>query len=1479
MEHSRLLKFLVTTAQSPNMTEESPKIKFEYQNPTNVEAEVPGSQNLREVDANSDDFGDQNIDGTEIQNGGSYRIIHELTETQTGVVHGSEVTMTTVRLSSGDGQDEEMKEVTTIEERKPKTKIPKLKFRQTVEKVKAEQIKAKESEDNESLKSKINRRSKVTTLSSKPIVTKRNSALMDDEFEKIYEDLIDEHFNFDDKLLGNIEDPEKLEMKFEEMIHDYEENKVQPINIDEVRQSRIPFRRRRSEQVDIDKAISEKEANKKAKTGSSIPLLRSKSEHDRETVKVTKKLKEEDTCKEKTKHSSSIPLPRRKSGQDGDLSKTTYKKTERDGVVTETVTTTTKTTPVEQVVLEKGSMSTTTYETNDTDKQSKEESQDNEDKNTIKASVERIKTKKSIPRLIDAKYDNRKVIRTYTRTVTTEKVVSGKDKKLDDANIAENFDKYVELEPATGNTSTVEPNFKQKENIKTSTVYSLQEENILKDSVRVAIPSYDSEIETNDGDVQTVEVTKLLEWNTNIDKKVRNPKFKSQLETNESTIIKYDDRVEVSLNNKTNKVESFDKQIEVEHTKPVQRVIKDPTKTEENKSIKSAETIKKVSEVNTAIISTDTQPISYENEIVNMDINIKVKEREGSRFNKVSNLTILKGIDHEENLKSPRLLTSNNPETESNFKPSSPVDLNIKTSQNAKETKIIEVLKTPKLDKDGNPDVLPEYNIRIKRYSKEMKEIDDSLKQWERDNKADEEDLSKSVEIDRLTDTKLLKSKVDISNMDSTRNLLSRVLDREKKIETIKTKAEPIEINNNEEQGKESDSKVISSDTDKTIKTFKTSDISYSETNLKNQRTVRTTENVSQEFHGHIKTENNIETKESLLQNNQESIEELGIKGKVGKLINRIDGKKFSNNTTKKEEETPVRRSVLSKVAMFERQEPLDSIKSRKPRPESKMPKLVIKEEQVISQVHVHTPTIVEEVLKSADWDLDLNKDEDNNEVPWKIDFDKIILDRKDTNMKMYVKSNNDSMYQEQRFESVTKVDDNLDNINNESLPKVSNSISNQKKVEVASNISTLKETIVKEEDYSSVNLVHDNTSNVEIVQMRNKLKVESPIKNKSTSLNRLSFDAKDFEDKIKNQVLTDAPVIIVQPKINNNMSKSTEAIFSTQPKINSKNIEKKIDRTTSMTEKLYPEKVKANIALYESIKNDTYYKSNKNDSKVIENPSSASIFETYKNERYDKANKLEIRTTYTPQNSFNSDYASINELPTRGNTYEYESSISVDETKNNNKENNLTYGQKYGSLQFINESIDIDSIDNEPLKSEVITEMNKAVYRLTFDDSKSNEFGNEVTDNLQPLEVSNTNKSKEFITKDTKQKFDIDRYEEIGIKPINEIIHESYEVYSKSSNAGEIVTNRKFRRFKSKYDDEDDETGERMMKSLPNVESGDVKGKLRLLTRVRSVDKYEDRKELINIKEMPRKLSVLEKIALFEVIKVFIYHLHTIVQ
>lgn len=80
-----------------------------------------------------------------------------------------------------------------------------------------------------------------------------------DEFDKLYDEVVHSPtpINIDVSLLNpKVDDPEKLESKFKEIIHDYEE---QPLPIDvEMKKSKIPFLKRISQQEADDEGRSDK---------------------------------------------------------------------------------------------------------------------------------------------------------------------------------------------------------------------------------------------------------------------------------------------------------------------------------------------------------------------------------------------------------------------------------------------------------------------------------------------------------------------------------------------------------------------------------------------------------------------------------------------------------------------------------------------------------------------------------------------------------------------------------------------------------------------------------------------------------------------------------------------------------------------------------------------------------------------------------------------------------------------------------------------------------------------------------------------------------------------------------------------------------------------------------------------------------------------------------------------------------------------
>lgn len=73
----------------------------------------------------------------------------------------------------------------------------------------------------------------------------------EDEFDKLYAEVVNEtptEVVLDDSLLNSVEDPGKLEIKFEEIIHDYDDHKLEPIDVEVVRRSKLPLFKRKSQQ-------------------------------------------------------------------------------------------------------------------------------------------------------------------------------------------------------------------------------------------------------------------------------------------------------------------------------------------------------------------------------------------------------------------------------------------------------------------------------------------------------------------------------------------------------------------------------------------------------------------------------------------------------------------------------------------------------------------------------------------------------------------------------------------------------------------------------------------------------------------------------------------------------------------------------------------------------------------------------------------------------------------------------------------------------------------------------------------------------------------------------------------------------------------------------------------------------------------------------------------------------------------------------
>ncbi|CAB3232256.1 unnamed protein product [Arctia plantaginis] len=235
MEHSRLLKFLTEPRYRTIMAEPPPtKVHRDYEEPPNISAEVPGEQKIREIDSNFQDA----TDIQEIENG-RHRISHtgEEEEARTVQTDSQTYTRTVSTTQSIVVLQEESKNDEKSQAAK-KSKIPLLKFKQTVEKV---QKNVKEPHNKP-------RRSSIPKLKDSKAI-KRRSSLKDDEFEKLYEEVVDNKNNVvDDKILvGSIDDPEKVETKFEEIIHAYDsndENYFMPT--EKLKLSKIPWRKKDS---------------------------------------------------------------------------------------------------------------------------------------------------------------------------------------------------------------------------------------------------------------------------------------------------------------------------------------------------------------------------------------------------------------------------------------------------------------------------------------------------------------------------------------------------------------------------------------------------------------------------------------------------------------------------------------------------------------------------------------------------------------------------------------------------------------------------------------------------------------------------------------------------------------------------------------------------------------------------------------------------------------------------------------------------------------------------------------------------------------------------------------------------------------------------------------------------------------------------------------------------------------------------------
>ncbi|CAH2238034.1 jg17920 [Pararge aegeria aegeria] len=160
--------------------------------------------------------------------------------------------------------------------KKIQTKIPKLRLKQVVEKIKKEKQavrKEKEPEPAQKLNVSIPRIKDIQNHPQQNLDSVQNnktqkveSPKVDDEFDKIYEEIIENEAFNNVPSPEKISNPIKLESKFEEIIHNYDENNVEPISIEKTK-SKIPLLKRKSEQeIEIPPPSNRKHSLKRANT-------------------------------------------------------------------------------------------------------------------------------------------------------------------------------------------------------------------------------------------------------------------------------------------------------------------------------------------------------------------------------------------------------------------------------------------------------------------------------------------------------------------------------------------------------------------------------------------------------------------------------------------------------------------------------------------------------------------------------------------------------------------------------------------------------------------------------------------------------------------------------------------------------------------------------------------------------------------------------------------------------------------------------------------------------------------------------------------------------------------------------------------------------------------------------------------------------------------------------------------------------------
>ncbi|CAG5057651.1 unnamed protein product [Parnassius apollo] len=149
----------------------------------------------------------------------------------------------------------------TMEFKRTRTRIPTSRFRQAIDKVKKERKERMGSDKEQDIPRSSNRKSSIPRLkgskSPPPFYNKEINAITkeediptskaDEEFDKIFQEMGQtEDTPSLESTSYKIENVNDVDSTFEEIMHAYEGNKVQPLSIDKVKQSKIPLLKRKS---------------------------------------------------------------------------------------------------------------------------------------------------------------------------------------------------------------------------------------------------------------------------------------------------------------------------------------------------------------------------------------------------------------------------------------------------------------------------------------------------------------------------------------------------------------------------------------------------------------------------------------------------------------------------------------------------------------------------------------------------------------------------------------------------------------------------------------------------------------------------------------------------------------------------------------------------------------------------------------------------------------------------------------------------------------------------------------------------------------------------------------------------------------------------------------------------------------------------------------------------------------------------------